>query len=125
MSSDNADASAQPSSSTKEFGEIRSFNYAGGGSYTGIFQLSLEELEKGYRCGKIIHENGPVFLGESVFLGKYWEDKNTGKTKMVEGTLTRADGIEKYVGKFWENKADNGLFIYTDGQGTARILPYD
>jgi hypothetical protein len=125
MSSDNADAGAQPSPSTNGFGEIRSFNYAGGGCYTGIFQLSLEELEKGYRCGKIIYENVPGFLGESVFLGKYWEDKNTGKTQMVEGTLTRADGIEKYVGKFWENKADNGIFMYTDGRGIARILPYD
>lgn len=123
MSSDkllvSADAGTLPSHTTNGFGEISSFNYAGGGCYNGIFELSLEELEHGYRCGEIIHKNG------SVFLGKYYEDKNTGKIKMVEGTQTRADGIEKYVGKFWENNPNNGLFIYTDGREIARILPYD
>lgn len=87
--------------------ELPTFNYAiGGGSFTGKFQISLQEIEKGYRCGTITHKDG------AVFMGKYWENKDTGITKMVEGTYTYKCGTQKFWGKFWENSGNDGMLVF-------------
>ena len=94
------------------------FKYARDGgslSYTGKFEITLEEIEKGYLCGKICHEDG------SVFIGKYYQDA-LGKTKMVEGRYTYKCGKITHLGKFWENKLDDGLIIEDGKRG--RVLPF-
>jgi len=97
----------------------RTFKYARDGgslSYTGKFEISIEEIEKGYRCGKICHEDG------SIFIGKYYEDPS-GKTKMVEGRYTYKCGKITHLGKFWDNKLDDGL-VTEDGEKYGRVLPF-
>jgi hypothetical protein len=96
----------------------RVFKYARDGgslSYTGKFEITLEEIEKGYLCGKICHEDG------SIFVGKYYQDA-AGKTKMVEGRYTDKCGI-MHLGKFWDNNLDDGLVI-EDGKPAGRVLPF-
>jgi len=97
------------------------FRYARDGgtvSYTGKFEITIEELKNGYRCGKIIHADG------SIFIGKYYEDINTGKTKMVEGNYVDKSGKIKSLGRFWENKLSDGMVI-EEGKPNGRVLPYD
>ena len=96
----------------------RVFKYARDGgslSYTGKFEITLEEIEKGYLCGKICHEDG------SIFIGKYYQDA-AGKTKMVEGRYPDKFGI-MHLGKFWDNNLDDGLVI-EDGKPAGRVLPF-
>jgi hypothetical protein len=95
------------------------FKYARDGgalSYTGKFEITLEEIEKGYLCGKICHEDG------SIFIGKYYQDES-GKTKMVEGRYTYKCGKLMHLGKFWDNQLDDGLVI-EDGKKDGRVLPF-
>jgi hypothetical protein len=97
--------------------EIRSFNYAMGGTFTGTFRLSHEEIKEGFRCGKVDNKDG------SIFLGKYIEKND--KIHMVEGTLYYVNGEKRFLGKLWENKPSDGLFVFSNGQRDARVLPYD
>jgi hypothetical protein len=76
------------------------FQYArdgGSRSYTGKFEITLQEIENGYRCGKICHEDG------GIFIGKYYEDAS-GKTLMVEGSYTHKCGkithLEQQTGRW-------------------------
>uniref|UniRef100_A0A6C0K432 Uncharacterized protein n=1 Tax=viral metagenome TaxID=1070528 RepID=A0A6C0K432_9ZZZZ len=94
-----------------------------GGSFTGTFQLSITEIERGYSLGTFTNKDG------TVFVGKYWEGKMfDGKIvekKMAEGSLTDSDGTRKFLGKFVHNKPSDGLFVYSDGRNSARVIPYD
>ena len=97
----------------------RVFKYARDGgslSYTGKFEITLEEIEKGYLCGKICHEDG------SIFIGKYYQNA-AGKIKMVEGRYTHKCGKIMHLGKFWNNNLDDGLVI-EDGKPDGRVLPF-
>jgi hypothetical protein len=98
----------------------RTFKYArdgGSTSYTGKFEITIEELETGYRCGKICYEDGRIFIG------KYYQDAS-GKTKMVEGRYTSKCGKVTQLGRFWENKLSDGIIV-EDGKIDGRVLPYD
>ena len=98
----------------------RTFKYARDGgsySYSGNFEISVEEIEKGYRCGKICHEDG------AIFIGKYYED-SVGKIKMVEGCYNHKCGKVTSLGRFWENKLDDGVVV-EEGKRDSRVLPYD
>ena len=106
-------------SKTAGFEEHCSFNYAMGGTFTGTFLLSHEEIEEGFRCGKIENKDG------SIFLGKYRENKDTKKINMVEGTLCYVGGEKRFLGKFWDNEPSNGLYVFSNGRARARVLPYD
>ena len=95
------------------------FQYARDGgsvSYTGKFEITLQEIEIGYRCGKICNEDG------GIFIGKYYQDA-TGKTLMVEGSYTYKCGKKTHLGKFWDNKLDDGLVI-EDGKRCGRVYPF-
>lgn len=84
-------------------------------AFTGKFQISLQEIENGYRCGTITHKDG------AIFMGKYWENKDTGITKWQKApTLTSVE-----TRKFWENSGNDGILWSSDINNIARVIPYD